>query len=156
MGIQRSQEDSWTKEMAKWEQRDTLVAGTFVQAIPYADGGRKDAPFTEHPKMLYKAEMADGGPRIASTKVVKSESEELIAKGQGWAVTQEQALADVFVRQREMAEAAAHRAHQDRWMSGKAKEEADAVDESTMEHVAEIPETPIKRGPGRPRNPVPA
>lgn len=156
MGIQRSQEDAWTKEMAKWEQRDVLVSGTFVQAIPYVNGGRKDAPFAEYPKMLYKAESADGGPRISATHIVNDEGGERIAVGQGWSVTQEDAIDAVGARQLELAKAAANRKYNEKWMSDAAKEEAAKVDEATMEHLAEIPETPIKRGRGRPKNPVKA
>lgn len=144
MSIQRSQEDGWTKEMAKWEQRDVLVGGTFVQAIPFADGGRKDMPFAEFPKMIYRGESADGGPRIAACKVVESEGAQLVAIGQGWSLSQEAALEAVSAQQLEFARLAANRAHNDRWMSDKAKSEAQAVDEQTMQHLPVIPETPIR------------
>lgn len=150
MGIQRSQEDSWTKEMAKWEQRPVLVAGTYIEPLSIADGGRKGAPFAEHPKMLYRAESADGGPRIAATKIAADEQAERIAIGQGWSASQEEAIDAVHAQHREFARLAAERANTERWMSSKAQEEAAAVDESTMEHIPSIPETPIRRGPGRP------
>ncbi len=145
MGMLRSQEDGWTQEMAKFEQRDVVVGGTLVQAIPYADGGKKDMPWLEYPKMLYRAELEMGGPRISGCQVVKSEGEELIACGQGWFVSQEEAIADVPRRMQELAKLAANRIHNDKWMSDKAKAEANAVDETTMEHLPTIPETPIVR-----------
>lgn len=145
MGIQRAQEDSWTKEMAKWERIPVLVNGTFVQPIPVSEGGRGGAPLTEYPKMIYRGESADGGPRIAACKIVNDEGQERIACGQGWSVTQEDALASVFEQQREFARLAANRAYNDKWMSDGAKAEARAVDESTIEHLPVIPETPIRK-----------
>ena len=145
MAIARAQEDSWTKEMAKWEMSPVLVNGTFVQPIPVADGGRGGAPRTEYPKMIYRGESADGGPRIAGCKIVKDESEERLACGQGWSVTQEDAIASVHAQQLEFAKLAANRVHNDKWMSDKAKAEAQAVDESTMNHLPEIPRTPIRK-----------
>lgn len=157
MGIQRSQEDAWTKEMAKWEHRPVLVNGTYIEPIPIEHGGKKDAPFQAYPKMLYRAELADGGYRIAEFEIVKDEAGERIACGQGYAPTQEQALAQAEARQLEIAKLAANRVANERWMSDKAKAEAQAVDESTVNHLPEIPETPIKRR-GRPKKdtPVPA
>ena len=150
MAIHRAPEDTYVKEMAKWEQRDVLVSGTFIQAIPVAEGGRKDAPFSAYPKAMYQAESADGGPRISNFRIVPDESAELLAKGSGWFARQEDALADVPRRQLELATLAANRLHNERWMSDKSKAEAAAIDETTMQHLAEIPETPIRRRPGRP------
>ncbi len=141
--------------MAKWEQRPVMIGGktgTYVEPIPYAEGGRGGAPFEEYPKAMYRAESAMGGPRISGFREVRDEGAELLAKGQGWFVTQQEALADVPRQQREFARLAAERAANERWMSPAAQAEARAVDEATMEHVPVIPETPIRRGPGRPRS----
>lgn len=145
MAISRTQEDSWTKEMAKWEQRPVMVNGTYIEPIPVAMGGRGGADRTEYPKMVYRAESADGGPRIAGFKVVANEAEERLVCGQGYASTQEQAIARVHEQQREFARLAANRVHNDRWMSDKAKAEAQAADESTIEHLPAIPETPVRK-----------
>lgn len=151
MPIQRSQEDSWTKEMAKWESRPVLVGGTYIEPIPFEDGGRGGAPHQEYPKMLYRAELEMGGPRISATKIVHDANQEAVACGQGWCVRQDDAIADVPRRQLEMATLAANRAYSDRVMSGKAQAEAQAIDEVTMEHLPVIPEQPRRRGPGRPK-----
>ncbi len=155
MGIQRSQEDAWTREMAKWEQRPVLVNGTYIEPIPYEQGGKGGMPFQPYPKMLYRAESADGGPRICDTTIVQDEGQERVALGQGWSDGQEAALAAVTAQQLELAKLAANRAYQDRWMSEKARAEAAAVDEQTMQHLPAIPETPIKtrrgRGPNKPK-----
>lgn len=150
MGILRSQEDGWTKEMAKFEQRDVVVGGTLVQPIPFVDGGKGGMPYAEYPKMLYRGESAMGGYRISGTRIVKSEAEELVAIGQGWSATQELALDEAPKRDRELAALAANRVNNEKWMSEAARSEAREADESTMAHVAVIPETPIRRGPGRP------
>ncbi len=144
MGIQRTQEDTWTKEMAKWEMRPVLVNGTYVQPIPVSEGGRGGAEPQEYPKMLYRAEAEHGGPRISSTKIVHDSGQEAIALGQGWFIDQNDAIADVPRRQRELATLAANRAHNDRWMSEAARAEAQAVDEATVEHLPEIPEASRK------------
>jgi hypothetical protein len=149
MAIQRAQEDAWTKEMAKWEQRPVMVGGTYVQPIPFSEGGRGGAPVTEFPKMLYRAESAMGGVRISGCKIVGDESSERLACGQGWSVTQEQAIAAVAAQELELAKLAANRVHNEKWMSDKAKAEAREADESTMQHLPAIPETPKKRM-GRP------
>lgn len=149
MGIQRSQDDSYVKELAKWEQRPVFVNGSYIQPIPFAEGGRGDAPRTEYPKMLYQADSFDGGPRISGVTTVADEAAEHVACGQGWCVTQEAAIAGVAARHREFARLAAERAHTERWMSEAARAEAQAKDEATMEHLPSIPETPIKKR-GRP------
>ncbi len=145
MGIQRSQEDSWTREMAKWEHRPVLVNGTYVEPIPFAEGGRAGAPHQEYPKMLYRAESADGGPKIADYRIVPDSGMEAVALGQGWHVRQEDAIEAVHAHQRELAELAANRVYHERRMSDNARAEAAAVDETTAQHLPEIPETPIRR-----------
>lgn len=145
MAIHRAPEDSYVKEMAKWERIPVMVNGTYIEPIPFAQGGRGGAPLAEYPKMLYRAESADGGPRISGFHIVSDEGHERLAIGQGWSVTQEAAIDAVAERNLELAKLAANRAHNDLWMSDKAKAEAAAVDEQTMQHLPSIPETPIAR-----------
>jgi hypothetical protein len=150
MSIARNPQDPWIEEMQKWETRPVILNGTLIEPIPLESGGRGGAPRTEYPKMLYRAEAESGGYRISGTKIVPDEGAERIAIGQGWSVTQEDALAQGPARALEIATLAANRAHNDRWMSEAARAEAASVDESTMQHLPSIPETPIRRGPGRP------
>ena len=150
MSIPRAAEDGWTKEMAKWETRPVVVNGTFIDPLPRERGGRRDHPFLEYPKMLYKAESADGGPRICDFIEAKDADDEMVLVGRGWAPSQPAALGLVEFNQRELARLAANRTYNDRWMSQNAKDEANAYDETQADHVAEIPATPIKRrGPGK-------
>ena len=162
MSVTRSSEDSWTREMAKWEQRPVLVGGstdpqgkryggTYIEPIPVADGGKGGMPFHPYPKMLYKASSEVGGAQISATKIVDSEAAERVAIGQGWSDGQEAAIAAVAERELEMAKLAANRVYNERWMSEAAKAHAASADESTIEHLAEIPETPVRRSPGRPK-----
>ncbi len=135
--------------MARWEQRPVLVNGTYIEPIPMADGGKGGHPFCEYPKMLYKAESADGGPRISGTKIVSDESQERMALGSGWSDGQQSALDAVEARNLEFAKLAANRAYNEKWMSESARSEANAIDEQTIQHLPEIPSTPIKKR-GRP------
>ena len=105
----------------------------------------------EFPKMLYQAELADGGPRITGTRIVQDESQQRLALGQGWSLTQPEAYDAVGARHREFARLAAERTYTERWMSEAARQEAAEVDETTLAHVPEIPEAPKR---GRPKKAV--
>ncbi len=131
--------------MAKWEMRPVLVGGTYIEPVSVANGGRGGADVTEYPKMIYIAESADGGPRISGYKIVANESEERLACGQGYSLSQEAAIARVHSSQLELAKLAANRAHNEKWMSDKSKAEAREADESTMQHLASIPEKPVRK-----------
>lgn len=145
MGILLDPQNAEVKERQKWEHNLVIVNGTPIQPISWLDGGKGGMPFHPYPKMLYRAERADGGPRISKTHLVHDKDQESIAIGQGWSLTQEAALADVGRRHTEEAKLAAERHATERWMSEGAQAEAAAVDEATMQHVPVIPETPIVR-----------
>lgn len=145
MSIHRTPQDGYTQEMRKWETRPVFVNGSYIEPLPVDQGGRMGLAPTEYPKMLYRAESADGGPRISGTKIVHSSDQEAVACGQGWFVTQEGAIEGVHATQREMARLAANRAHNDRWMSEAAQAEARAADEATIEHLPSVPVTPIRK-----------
>jgi len=149
MSVARTAADPWTKEMAKWASRGVLINGAYIQPVKREDGGKKDHPFVEYPKALYRAESAMGGPQICEFKVAQDEAEERLLTGRGFAASQEQALANVSAQETEMARLAANRAYNDRWMGQKAKAEAAAVDEASMDHLGEIPPTPIRKRRGR-------
>lgn len=131
--------------MAKWEMRPVFVNGSYIEPKSVADGGRAGADPAEFPKMLYRGESAAGGPQIAGWTLAHDESQERVLQGQGWCVKQEDALSNVHKQQQEFARLAANRAHNDRMMSGKAQDEARRIDESTIEHLPSIPETPIRK-----------
>lgn len=143
--IARTPQDGWTQEMAKWEHRPVYVNGAYIEPIPVANGGRLGADLAEYPKMIYQAESADGGPRVSGCKIVHDSQQEAVALGQGWHLSQEQAIAGVHARHLELARQAANRVHNEQWMSDKAKAEARDADESTMQHLPVIPVTPVRK-----------
>ncbi len=145
MSIHRTPQDGYTQEMRKWEQRPVFVNGAYIEPLSVAEGGRMGAERTEYPKMLYRAESADGGPRICATHIVHNSDQEALSLGQGWFVRQEDAIEGVHATHREMARLAANRAHNDRWMSDAARAEAAAADESTIQHLPAVPVTPIRK-----------
>lgn len=131
--------------MAKWEMRPVLVGGTYIEPISVANGGRGGADVTEFPKMLYKAESADGGPCISGWEKARDADHQRLLESQGWSDGQEKAIDRVHANQLELAKLAANRAHNEKWMSDKAKAEARKADESTMQHLASIPEKPVRK-----------
>ena len=168
MGIQHGQQSAYVQERRKWEtqpvmidaqwiapqvidgvQRAGFMDGTFIQPLPHEQGGRYPYHYQEFPKMLYKAERADGGPRISETLTVHSEQEESNAKSRGWCEGQEAAIAAVRDQDKEFAKLAAERNFETRRMSEKARAEVDAYEEVSAIHLPTIPETPIKKR-GRP------
>lgn len=149
MGLIITPESELGKELAKWNK-------------PYV--------YVPFPRMLYKArkrpdgivsasETEDrifgGNPGTAEAfsvgcqRIVRSEDEEEKAKAEGWRESPDEAMAYHESLERDIADAAAHRAYLDRNMGEKAKREAEAVDAAGMEHAPEIPEAPRRRG--RPR-----
>jgi len=85
---------------------------------------------------------------MANTLTVKSEAEMISAMERGWRKSPVEAIERFNEKEKAIANAAAHRAYEDRNVSDKAKAEiAEAEAEAGMDHVPEIPE---KRR-GRPR-----
>lgn len=148
MGIHHSPQSAFVKEMAKWEHRPVMIGDTMIMPIPVDQGGKANAPFQPFPKMLYRAERADGGPQISGTLIVHSDTEEKRERERGWCEGPDAAIAAVKAEDLEFATLAANRAFQERRMSDHARAEAAAVDEATAQHVPVIPETPKR---GRPR-----
>ena len=156
MGVVITPESELGKELAKWEKKNY----------------NPDAPENQYPRMLYMAqERPDGivsvgevSDRLCSEpgagiqdgaaanftkrcqRIVKNENEERVALEQGWRRTQQEARDRIEDKKRIIADAAAHRAYEDRNMSDKAKAEVAAVEAATEQHVAEVPEAPrVKR-----------
>ena len=79
-------------------------------------------------------------------RIVYSEGELAEALERGWRPTPSEALDRFEAKEKFIADAAAHRAHEDRGMSEAARAEVAKVEAATAEHVAEVPEAPRKRG----------
>ena len=137
MAMLRSPEDSYVKERAKWE------------AVPTAECplALKPYEFKPYPAMFYRAERpAMGGPAVFEEEIVESDMQAANMRSRGFGQGQAEAMQMLEARERDLAHAAAHRAFDDKGMSEKAQREAAAFDESTANHVGEIPATPVRRG----------
>jgi hypothetical protein len=143
-GIVYNPATSYAREMAKWE----------MGYSPYGQPGRprEQVGFHEWPAMFYKMKRkAQNGDFIvehyqeAPDEVRAAQLESL-----GYRKGQVAAIEYVKSLENEIAVAAAERAYRDRNMGEKAKAEAEAAEAGTVEHMAEVPVTPIKRRPGRP------
>jgi len=146
-GPRWSPDSHYAKEMRKWNK-------------PYV--------FEMFPKMLFKAaKRATGGPWIvvdplderfsaANQITVQNENEMERAIRDGWCMTPQEAVARQLGFEKDISDAAAHRAYEDRNMSASAKAEIAAAEEATSDHVAEVVQKPIKRRVGRPKKETPA
>lgn len=161
MGVLISPESELGKELAKWEQRNY----------------NPHDPKNRYPMMLYKAKKRPdgvlstgegpsmdatfGGPGAAENwskqcqRIVENENEHAAAREDGWRDNREEAVEYVKYLDKLVADAAAHRAFEDRNMSERAKAEAQAAEDATSEHLAEVLEQPRRRL-GRPPKQQPA
>ena len=145
--ILHSPDSAHAKELAKWEQQPTP---SVPQPVGWADGGRYPRRFEEYPKMLYRAgRPTAAGVYVTDSRVVATETEERLARGQGFHDGQQAAIDAVHQADQALATAAAERAYTDRRMSPNAQAEAAEVDATTADHVGDIPTR--RRGPGRPK-----
>lgn len=136
-----SPQSEYAKEMAKWEPFPS----------PFGPPGRP-YQYREYPAMLYRPtrDVVTGKVSFES-RVAEDEQQRAVAEGAGFVSGgQGKALEALEAREFEQAELAANRAFSDRKMSPEAQAEAARVDASTSQHLAVIPEAPIKRR-GRPK-----
>src|SRR5262245_3366616 len=111
-----------------------------------------NAPYVyrEFPKMLFRGTLTAGRIDVEQ-RIVGSEAEERAATDTGWLPTSTRAYEAESARQEALGTAAAERAGGDRRLSAKARAEAQALDETTVRHLPEIPERPRKRRGRKPR-----
>ncbi len=143
--IQLGTQSAYARELAKWEAH-------FTQ---YGPPGRPYV-YRDYPTLMYKPTRSKSTGEVTyegQTAETEHERTTLERIGFVWG-GKAAALEKLEAREFEIAEAAAERAYQERRMSAKAQSEADAVDSTTISHLGEIQETPIRRGPGRPRKVV--
>jgi hypothetical protein len=140
--LQVGQNTAYARELVKWE-------ANFTQ---YGPPGR---PFVhrDYPARMYKPSRSpQGGPPLFEGADAADEHERASLERLGFVYGgQGAALAALEAREFEIAELAANRNYNDQAMSAKARAEVEPLERSTIQHLAEIPETPIRRGPGRPR-----
>ena len=145
-------ESEYGKELARWNVKRPFSAfpRMLYMARKRPDGvvsvcETNDALFTGPDRVAHPG--AAEAFNATCQKTVNSEAEMAFALEQGWRATPKEALERFEAKERSIGDVAAHRAYEDRNMSDAAKAEAKAVEDSTPEHVAEIP---VKRR-GRPR-----
>lgn len=172
MGIQRSSESEYEREMARWNTpRNREVPG---QPGVYGFG---PVGIEKYPQMLYKAFRDDNGqikcmepppplhmylsmPEYQRAEAiakaftdkcqttVRSDGEYEKARSEGWRDTVALALEHAHALEREIADAAAEEQYRVRKMSPKAQAELAQANAETDAHVVEVPVP--KKKPGRP------
>jgi hypothetical protein len=143
MGVVRTGESAYDKEMDKWD-------------TPQRQGGMRPDTFQAFPAMLYKAHQRDNGQWAVNDPfdenwsrrchmIVRDERELRQQLDNGWRPTPQEALEYANRFQQAIADAAAERHFADQRLSEKARREAAAADAETNDHVPEIA-APKKRG----------
>ncbi len=143
MGVLYSPESAFAKEARKWE----MDYGPFG-----APGRPRDGVPKPFPSMFYKVRRADmgGGVAVVERIVAEDEAQARNLASRGFFSGVAAAAAALEAAEQALAVAAAERNYADRHMSVDAKAEAQAADDATGAHLGSVPETPIRRRPGRP------
>ena len=130
---------AYATERLKWEYQEF--------AIGEERGQRGPRVHEEFPKMVYKAgRNADNQIDLIDQAIAGDEDELRKLISRGFVDGPAQAVAKAEAQEREIAKLAANRAFLDRRMSPEAQAEAQAYEDATPGHVAEIPVAPKKRG----------
>ena len=144
-GVFHNPASAYAREMAKWE----------MDWGPYGPPGRARANVGHQrfPCRMYKVKRAETGGDVAieHSADAASEAEMRNWQSRGYYNGLAEAADALAAGEQERAVLAAERAANERRMSDAARAEAAAYDDASAEHVASIPETPLRRGPGRPR-----
>lgn len=138
--LQVGQGTEYAKELCKWEANYTQ----------YGPPGRP-YEYRAYPSAMYKAKRpAKGGDPLFDFASAEDERDRERLERVGYVYGGKAAALAALERQEfEIAELAANRHLTDRRMGEQARAEAAAADEATIQHLAAIPETPIKKRRGR-------
>lgn len=156
MGVIYSPESEIVKERERWEQRNYDPRNHPFPKMLYMARQRPDGKVsTGETDDTQFRNVPGGAEQFTKTcqRIVRSEDELRRAKDEGWRESQAQALEHHEYLRKLVADAAAHRAYEDRNMSEPARAEAAQVDAEEFGHVAEVQE---KKRRGRPPNPLKA
>lgn len=143
MGVVRTGESAYDKELNKWD-------------TPQRQGGMRPDTYQPFPAMLYKAHQKDNGQWSVNDPfdenwsrrcqmIVRDDTELRRQMEQGWRQSPSDALEYAERLQRAIADAAAERHYADQRLSDSARREAAAADAATNDHVPDIA-APKKRG----------
>lgn len=146
-------DSAYAKEMRKWESEHTRY-GKPGRPYPYKPG---DEGY-EFPRRLYKAVRRTDGPGIEYEGfTVNNEDESRNMQSRGYCLSQPLALEALEAEQLEHGKLAAERNYEVAYgrISEKAAAEVRAAEAAYgARHLPMVPETPVKRKPGRPRKVV--
>ena len=146
MGLVITPDSAYGRELWKWEHH----TGESVTVGNHTVSGMRANGYQPYPAMLYK--VTEKNPWKWEERIAADEVEARNLQSRGFVAGGLQAACDAYEQDRqEVAVQAAARAYTDRNMSDKAKAEVEAAEQEHSGHMAEMPETPIKRSPGRPR-----
>lgn len=138
---------SYAREMAKWE----------MGYSPYGPPGRprEAIGFQSHPLVMYRMQRSatNGDFQVVHYTTAANEAEERNYRSRGYYGSQTEAIEAIQADEQARAVAAAERAFHEQHMSEKARAEAQAADDATSGHLAEVPVTPIRKR-GRPAKAV--
>tara|TARA_R110000868_G_scaffold384852_1_gene652493 strand:+ start:191 stop:541 length:351 start_codon:yes stop_codon:yes gene_type:complete len=116
MSVVRTGETEYDREMEKWNK-------------PYV--------FVPFPAMLYRGHLQSNGTTEVHERIVQSESDQLLAMGEGWTTSPVTAKARVEARENEISQAAAEAAAAAVKMSGKAQRERAVRDADTHRQLTD-------------------
>lgn len=143
------------REYPRMLYRAEMYQGRIACGASVADAGE----FT-NPNEYNRQEEAARRFTERCQRVVKDDRELQAAMEDGWRKTQKEAVEYLEARMQAKSQAAAERHYSDRNMSDAAKAAAKAAElkhfDEHGEQLEAVPETPVKRRPGRPRKNAPA
>ena len=148
MGVIYSPESEIVKERERWEQRNYDPRNHPFPKMLYMARQRPDGKVsTGETDDTQFRNVPGGAEQFTKTcqRIVRSEDELRHAKDEGWRESQAQALEHHEYLRKLVADAAAHRAYEDRNMSEAAKREIAAAAAETDGHLAEVKEAPRAR-----------
>lgn len=116
MSVVRTGETEYDREMEKWNK-------------PYV--------FVPFPAMLYRGHLQSNGTTEVHERIVQSESDQLLAMGEGWTTSPVIAKARVEARENDISQAAAEAAAAAVKMSGKAQRERAVRDADTHRQLTD-------------------
>ena len=146
MGLIIAPDSAYGRELWKWDHPQGTSIGEGVHRVE----GMRPRGFQAFPEMVYL--VTQKNPWAYESAIAHDEQELRNLQSRGFVSGGLQDACDAYDdAQQALATAAAERNYRDRSMSDKAKAEIAAAESASATHLGEIPETPIRRGPGRPR-----
>lgn len=146
MGLIITPDSAYGREQWRWEhsQAESITVGNHTVR------GERAVGYQPYPAMFYL--VTQKNPWAYEQAIAHDEHEARNLQSRGFVAGGVQAACAAFdAEQQEHAVLAAARNWEDRNLSEKARAEVDAAEQASARHLPAIPETPIKRSPGRPR-----